>query len=322
MPAQSQLKAPARNVDVGDRPRKLADIQKIMAQALMRPLTGGDKMQTVWTDGSPTANVAAKFIKPNDRLTSFDRLQIYNQQYWWRLLASFEEDYRGLRAAIGGRKFDRLAVAYIQAYGSQSWTMRNLGIHLEEYLRAHPDLTAPHTALAIDLARVEWARVIAFDGPEKPVIRPESLARIPADKLRLDLQPYITLLELAHPVDDLLLKLKETEIETGAFSNAVASDRTASRRRQRISARPSPKPVHIAVHRHQLSVYYKRLDSEAYILLLALKDGKSLEEACGIAFAESKNLPEADAAKIQQWFATWMRLGWFAAAMSRRQGVE
>lgn len=278
----------------------------------MRPLTSGDRMQKTWVDGSPTEQVVRDFIKPNDRLSSFERIQIYNQQYWWRLLASFAEDYNGLRAVLGPRKFDRLAVAYIEAFGSESWTMRNLGRHLVDYLQAHPELTAPHTALALDLARVEWARVIAFDGPEKPVVQPEKIARIPADRLRLELQPYITLLELSHPVDELLLKLKEREIETGAFSNAVASDRPA-RRFQRISARPSPEPVHLAVHRHQLSVYYKRLDREAYLLLLALQDGMPLEEACAVAFAGSKNLPDADAAKIQQWFATWMRLGWFAA---------
>jgi hypothetical protein len=163
---------------------------------------------------------------------------------------------------------------------------------------------------------VEWARVIAFDGPENPVIQPDSIASIPADRLRLELQPYITLLELAHPVDELLLKLKENEIETGAFSNAVASDHS-SRRIQRISSRPSAEPVHLAVHRYQLSVYYKRLDREAYILLLALKDGMPLEDACAAAFAGSKNLPGTDAARIQQWFATWMRLGWFAAAKSK-----
>jgi len=284
-----------------------------MAQALMRPLTSRDRMQETWIDGSPTERVVRDFIKPNDRLSSFERIQIYNQQYWWRLLASFAEDYKGLRAVLGPRKFDRLAVAYIEACGSQSWTMRNLGRQLEDFLGAHPELTAPHTALALDLARVEWARVIAFDGPEKPVAQPETIASIPADRLHLELQPYITLLELSHPVDDLLLKLKESEIETGAFSNAVASDHSA-RRIQRIRSRPSAEPVHLAVHRHQLSVYYKRLDREAYILLLALKDSMPLEEACAVAFAGSKNLPDADAARIQQWFATWMRLGWFAAA--------
>jgi len=302
MPGRSPLKAP----------QKLADIQKVMAQALMRPLTGQDRMQKTWIDGSDTGRVVREFIKPNDRLSSFERIQIYNQQYWWRLLASFAEDYNGLRAVLGARKFDKLAVAYIEACGSESWTMRNLGRQLEDFVRSHPELSAPHTALALDFARVEWARVIAFDGPEKPVIRPEAITRIPADRLRLELQPYITLLELSHPVDDLLLKLKESEIETGAFSNAVASDHT-SRRLKRISSRPSAEPVHLAVHRHQLSVYYKRLDREAYVLLRALNDGMPLEEACAVAFAGSKNLPEADAARIQQWFATWMRFGWFAA---------
>src|ERR1051325_3843142 len=121
--------------DSGAHRGALADVQHLMLTALGRPLTRDEGMQTAWTDGSPTKDVAARFIKPNDRLTSFERLQIYNQQYWWRLLASFAEDYTGLRAVIGQRKFDRLAVAYIEECGSTSWTMRNLGKHLEKFLR-------------------------------------------------------------------------------------------------------------------------------------------------------------------------------------------
>ncbi len=99
----------------------------------MRPLTRDDGMQREWTDGSATSEVAAQFIKPNDRLDSFDRLQIYNQQYWWRLLGNFAEDFRGLRAVLGERRFDKLAVAYLDDCGSQSWTLRNLGSRLEEF---------------------------------------------------------------------------------------------------------------------------------------------------------------------------------------------
>jgi hypothetical protein len=186
--------------------------------------------------------------------------------------------------------------------------MRNLGRQLEAFLRAHPDLTAPHERLAVDVTRVEWARVLAFDDPEKPRLQPEQIAALPADRLRISLQPYITLLELSHPVDELLLKLKESEIETGAFSNAVSSDRP--RRRVRLTARPSRKPIHLAVHRHELSVYYKRLEPEAFLLLTALRNGAPLETACAQAFADSKALPETNAAKVRQWFATWMHLGW------------
>ena len=302
MPKVSPRKKTAAN------PVRLADVQRLMAEAVMRPLRRDEGMQTAWKDGSPAAEVAARIIKPNDRLTSFERLQIYNQQYWWRLLGAFGEDFWALRAVVGARKFDRLAVAYLESCGSQTWTMRDLGRHLETFLRAHPGLTAPHTPLALDVVRVEWARVIAFDEPGNPVLQPEKLAARPPDRLRIGLQPYLTLLVLAHPVDELLRKYKERRIETGAFSNAVAA--SVTRRRARIAARPSRRPIHLAVHRHELAVYYKRLDPAAYRLLIALRDGTTLADACASAFAGSKDLPAANAEKIQLWFATWMQLGW------------
>ena len=200
-----------------------------MARAVMRPLTRDEGMQRTWSDDRATAEVATQFIKPNDRLDSFERLQIYNQQYWWRLLGNFAEDFRGLRAVLGERQFDKLAVAYLDHCGSRSWTLRDLGSRLEEFLRAHPQLTAPQTALALDMVQVEWARVLAFDGEEKPTLPPAKVRHIPPESLRLGLQPYLVLLELAYPIDLLLGKLKrQSEIETGSVSNAVSSATPAS----------------------------------------------------------------------------------------------
>src|SRR5258707_15813255 len=103
------------------RPSRLADLQALMAHAVMRPLTRDDGMQREWTDGSATTEVAEQFIKPNDRLDSFQRLEIYNQQYWWRLLGNFAEDFRGLRAVLGNAQFDRLAGGGVGNCGSASW---------------------------------------------------------------------------------------------------------------------------------------------------------------------------------------------------------
>ncbi|MEA3213325.1 MAG: hypothetical protein QOE70_6382 [Chthoniobacter sp.] len=277
----------------------LAEIQRTIAGTLMRPLTSAELMRP---DAAETAN---RIVKPNDRLTAFERLQIYNQQYWWRLLGSFQDDFRGLRAVLGERKFDRLAVAYLDACGSTSWNLRDLGQALEPFLGQHPELVAPHGTLALEMVRVEWARVIAFDGPEKPPLDPTKLGLAP-ELLRFELQPYVTLLELTYPVDKLLGRLRKSN--TGIASNAVS----ASRRRGpvRLSASPAPRPIHIAVHRVDLAVYYKRLDAEAYRLLCALRSGATLADACGAAFADSRDLPEQAAAKIREWFATWMGFGW------------
>ena len=58
-------------------------------------------MQKRWIDGRPMEEAAADFIKPNDRLSSFERLEIYNRQYWFRVLDCLWDDYPGLRAVLG-----------------------------------------------------------------------------------------------------------------------------------------------------------------------------------------------------------------------------
>jgi len=282
----------------------LGEIQRAIATTLFRPLTPDEGMQAAG------AAVAERLIKPNDRLTAFERLQIYNQQYWWRLLGTFGEDFRGLYAVLGERKFDRLAIAYLEAHGSTSWSLSNIGLKLVAFLAEHPELTHPRSALALDVARVECARNLAFDGPEKPALTTKQIARLPADRLRLGLQPYLGLLELSHPIDELMRTLKRTSI--AAVSNAVASSQT--RRRKTVTVRKSRGPIHLAVHRVNYSVYYKRLDPEAYRVLIAIRDGATLEDACATAFADSKELPEQSAARIQEWFATWMGFGWFCRA--------
>ena len=57
-----------------------------MASAIFRPLTPGWRMQARLPDGDNASAAVSDFIKPNDRLSSFERLEIYNRQYWFRLL--------------------------------------------------------------------------------------------------------------------------------------------------------------------------------------------------------------------------------------------
>ena len=93
-----------------------------MASAIFRPLTAHDRMQPRWTDGSKTSALADEFIKPNDRLSAFERLEIYNRVYWFRILDCIYDDYPGLRAILGERKFMRLVTAYLARYPSSSFT--------------------------------------------------------------------------------------------------------------------------------------------------------------------------------------------------------
>ncbi len=92
-----------------------------------RPLTANHEMQSKWVDGKSARKAASTFIKPNDRLSSFERLEIYNKQYWFRLLDCLYEDFPGLRTLTGEKRFHDMSVAYLTKYPSNSYSLRDLG---------------------------------------------------------------------------------------------------------------------------------------------------------------------------------------------------
>jgi len=283
-----------------------------MAGALFRPLTPKWGMQKRWTDGSRMEELAAAFIKPNDRLSSFERLEIYNRQYWFRVLDCLYDDYPGLRAIVGERKFMKLITAYLARYPSDSYTLRDLGNRLEQFLREEPHWAAPREKLAIDMARFEWAQVVAFDGPSNPPVTPDDILDASPAKLRLGLQPYLSLLELNNAVDDFLIAVKKRESDAlrGEASNAVQAAPKAAKRPKRIRP-PKREKVYLAVHRHDNMLYYKRLDPEAFAILTALGRGATVEDACAEAVTASDRANIDWAAQIKEWFDNWSALAWF-----------
>jgi hypothetical protein len=294
----------------------LLDIQRRMIEAVLQPLTPGEQMQPRTRDGRSMHEVAAEFIKPNDRLNSFERLEIYNRQYWFRVLAALEEDFRGLRAIIGPRRFEALSKAYLIDCPSESFTLRNLGSRLEWWLRSHPEHIQPRAALALDMVRLEWAEIEAFDGAAEPVLIPGGMLASDADP-RFRLQPYIQLLCLRYPVDDLLLAIRKDDSDGEMASNAISERRKQTRARK--VARQKPQAVFLVVHRLDYSVYFKRIEAEAFLFLRALREGKTLSDAAVLAF-HGRDVPESKLLGIvQSWFANWSSLGWFCLPESPKQ---
>ena len=91
----------------------LLELQRRMAEDLRRPLTSNFEMQETAADGEPVEEIAESYIAPNARLSSFERLEIYNRQYWFRLVSAIAEDFPTLNAVLGQKRFDALVLAYL-----------------------------------------------------------------------------------------------------------------------------------------------------------------------------------------------------------------
>jgi hypothetical protein len=280
----------------------LMEFQRRLAGAVMSPLNAS------------VSGEAKQLVKPNDRLTSSERLNIYHRQYWYRILDSFNEDFPGLCSILGERAFDRLSRAYLTDCPSQSFTLRNLGSRLETWLTEHPEFAGKHLAQALDMVRLEWAHIEAFDNAERKALGPEDLLEL-GPELRLALQPYVSLLALRYPVDELRVKVSDHWEEHGTASNAVS--RPARRHIVRRFARLRPQQIFLAVHRVDFTVYYRRLDRDEFRLLESFGEGQSIGQALDSALSgtdlESAELQQ----KIQTWFANWAQLGWLSTEPPR-----
>jgi len=268
----------------------LRAFQRVMMGALVRPL------------GSAT-EAGAGFIKPNSRLTALERLEIYHRMYWFRLIDSVTDDSPGLAFLLGEAKFDRLVRAYLGKYPSRSFTLRNLCSRLPQFIREEPRWTSPRTALAWDVARFEWAQTVAYDGEERPLLSPAEIAGVPPARLRLALQPCLSLLALDFPVDDFVMAVKKRNTLRDEASNAREAGGRAGRRAKRV-APPRRGRVYLAVYRLGGRLHYLRLELGGFRILEAIRAGRSLARAIA---AGGRLRP----AQVEEWFATWMKFGWF-----------
>jgi hypothetical protein len=288
----------------------LLHLQRRMAHAILQPLTSSDRV-------APKTD--AEFIKPNDRLNSVERLEIYSRSYWFRVLDSLYDDFPGLRAVLGQQAFHRLSRAYLADCPSRSFTLRNLGSRLEDWLQNNSQYSGSRHALSVDMVRLEWAHIGAFDNAAEKVLGPEELLEL-GPAFRVGLQPYVRLLALQYPVDDLRIHVNRASDEREAASNAVQK-----RKHRNLTVRirrSKPERIFLAVHRLNFTVYYRRLDEEEHCLLSALRDGKPIGRAIQAAFENSTASTDEQRSMLEKWFAAWAEMGWLCSpARSKKESV-
>ncbi len=290
-------------------PMDLLTLQRVMSAAVTQPLTRDEGMRARTPDGRSMTAVANSFIAPNSRLTAFERLEIYNRQYWFRVLGALAEDFPAVRAVVGSERFKLISVAYLTEHPSRSFTLRNLGSRFPKWLAAHPEQTGRRHKLVVDVAHIEWAFVEAFDSAEREPLTLGQIAVLDGDS-RLALQPHMQLLALSFPVDDLVLELhKRQKRQATEAGIEIEEQHEKPIELPRLRSRAT----WVAAHRVDLSVYYRRLGREEFRVLSGIHHGMTLAQSIEAGFIDSTVPSKRQAQRIQEWFATWAELGWICA---------
>jgi len=272
---------------MNDSPRSLAALQRWMQSAITHP--GGVEM------GAASESVES-VIGRSRALSSVERLTIYNQAYFARLLDCLRQEFSVLAKAIGGDLFDSFALGYLQEHPPQSYTLTELGTRFPEYLaQSRPEAEGPWPEFLIDLARLELAVNQVFDGPGcegEALLSQEQLAEISPElwpEARLTCVPCLKLLALSFPVND--------------YFTAIRRGETADV--------PEPAASYIAVTRREFRVHRYPLTAVSHTLLAALQSGKPVGAAIEEAAAISTSTDEELTRDLQAWFFNWTSAGFF-----------
>jgi len=149
--------------------------------------------------GAPADPALLAAVEPSATLDPDGRLGVYADAYFWRLHGVLREDYPKVAAVLGPGALETLARDYLAAHPSDNPSARHFGRHLAAFLDGRADV-APFLP---DLARLEWARVDAFDAPDAPALTLADLrTTAPGDwpGLRFVAQPSLIVLRSAWPI--------------------------------------------------------------------------------------------------------------------------
>ena len=192
----------------------LIELQRRMSEDVMRPLTP-EFADAASRGRRPTDEPRSLpcYVKPNSLLSSFERLEIYNRQYWFRVIGAVSEDYPALNAVLGQKRFDALILAYLRA---ESFHLIHAARPWRQVANMARDPSRTNRGRAIN-SRSTWP---GWNGPTWkpttvqacPPLSAAEFASLLPDSV-LSLQPHLQLLDLRYPVDEVVLAVRQNTTE-------------------------------------------------------------------------------------------------------------
>lgn len=134
-----------------------------------------------------------KHVNTDSRLSEQQRLSIYRNGYYVRLLNILRDNYQRLYELMGEEAFSAMMHAYLDAYPPTHYNIYLVGKRVAQFLAVQPGCQREF----IELAQFEWAMCEALQADDMPALTLQDLANINPDNwgdLVLKLHPSLHLL--------------------------------------------------------------------------------------------------------------------------------
>ncbi len=186
-------------------------------------------------------------IESDDRLSATERLEIYANAYFYRILDCLKEDFPATLATLGPDDFHNLITAYLIEYPPTEPSISYAGRHLAEFLRHHSmRAMIERWPFIAELARLERTQIEVFHAAQAEALDAEAMRSISPDDwpaLAMRTHPALAIVDCEWRVDELL---REVEAAGGENDRPLGA--------------PAHAPVSVLVWRQNSRVHYRSLE--------------------------------------------------------------
>jgi len=238
-------------------------------------------------------------IESMENANNEQRMGVYSNAYYGRLVEVLAEDYPAVQALLGEEAFTSLCHDYIQAHPSTHYSLRWFGQHLQTFIASAPDTRG--RPFLVELACLEWSFVNAFDALDAKVLDETAVTRIAPDAwpgITMTFHPSIHLVDYYWNIPDLWRAVRDKD--TIPLPEEL------------------PEMSSCLIWRQDLVTRYRILEPYEAAALKAAMQGASFAELCEIVShtlldADDENGQHEMALRSASLLKTWLSEGIIAA---------
>lgn len=278
-------------------PVKLKKTQQWFASILLMPIDEDSRMCPVSPSGDYMEEEAFDYIVPSPTLRPAQRIQLYNQQYWWRLLNTLHDALPLVIRLMGYREFNQnLGKPYLVDHPPCSWSLNDLGNELPTWIEKN--YHAHDKQLILNAAKLDISLNTAFFSKHfKTIPEPSSVEIQSILKRKVYLQSHVFLFDFPYHLLNFRLEILQHDVDYW--------------RRQDFPKLVQDRNYYFILYRNvQNNLKWEEISPTAFHLLNLFSKGMSIEEACEWLEKQDEKIYADAASNLHVWIQKWIFQQW------------
>lgn len=286
-------------------PKALKEVQTWFAGVITQPIDHKSRISPVSPKGNPIEKEASVYIKPSPTLKPEQRIEIYNQQYWWRLLNVMHSIFTMATRMMGYRQFnDKIAIPYLESYPSDHYSVSHIGDHLLTWMQTH--YKGDDKELLTDAIAIDHAMNSAFFEAHYPPVT-EGISPEKAFMLKACLQPHITLFKMQYDLFSFRSEIHAKDPDYWSNHHFPNLEHALAENKGHFPNLKRDKMYYFIVYRSRMnSVKWDEISEQEHALLSLFETEASIEDVCEWLSKEGQHYLQEATPRLQKWIEGWI----------------